>query len=174
MDPPGESLDSRSNGIPFMKHLFGVEHGGIHLFGTDGTGKDILSRTLHAVCTSLALWPIGVLIAFVLALIIGGVSGHCDGWIDGAEQMATDTVHTIQVIPLFMALTAFIPDERSSETRFFFISIILWLIGWLTLARRVRTHLLTERTKDCVLAAQLSGASSCHAIRRHLLLSFTS
>ena len=48
------------------------------------------------------------------------------------------------------------------------------LIGWPTLARRVRTHLLTERNQEYVLAAQLCGASSGHVIRRHLLPSFTS
>jgi len=75
---------------------------------------------------------------------------------------------------LFMALAAFIPDEWSSETRFFFISIILGLVGWPTLARRIRTHLLTERFQEYVLAAELCGASSSHIIRKHLLPSFTS
>ena len=75
---------------------------------------------------------------------------------------------------LFMAIAAFIPDTWSSEMRFFFISIILGLIGWPTLARRIRTHLLAERSQEYVLAAQLCGASSGHIIRRHLLPSFTS
>ncbi|MEO0622650.1 MAG: ABC transporter permease [Pseudomonadota bacterium] len=174
VDLPGESFDFGWRGIAFTTHLFGIEEGGIHIFGTDSTGKDIFSRTLHAIYTSLAVGTIGVFIAFVLALIIGGISGYYGGWIDGFVQMITDAVRTIPVIPLFMALAAFIPDEWSSETRFFFISIILGLIGWPTLARRVRTHLLTERTQDYVLAAQLCGASSGHVIRRHLLPSFTS
>ncbi len=161
-------------GVPFTTHLFDVEEGGIHLFGTDGTGKDIFSRTLHAIYTSLAVGAIGVFIAFVLALVIGGVAGYFGGWIDGVLQMFTDAVRTVPAIPLFMALAAFIPDTWSSETRFFFISCILGLIGWPTLARRVRTHLLTERTQEYVLAAQLCGASSGHVIRRHLLPSFTS
>ena len=37
----------------------------------------------------------------------------------------------------------------------------------------MRTHLLTERTQDYVLAAQLCGASSFHIVTRHLLPSFT-
>ena len=162
------------NGIALTTHLFGVEEGGIHLFGTDGTGKDVFSRTLHAIWTSLAVGTIGVFIAFVLALVIGGVAGYFGGWIDGVLQMITDAVRTVPAIPLFMALAAFAPPEWSSETRFFFISCILGLIGWPTLARRVRTHLLTERTQEYVLAAQLQGASSGHVIRRHLLPSFTS
>ncbi|MDH3668369.1 MAG: ABC transporter permease [Paracoccaceae bacterium] len=174
IDLPGRSFDFTSRGLAFDTHLFGIEEGGIHIFGTDGTGKDVFSRTLHAIWTSLAVGTLGVFIAFVLALIIGGIAGYYGGWIDSILQMVTDAVRTVPQIPLFMALAAFIPDEWSSETRFFFISIILGLVGWPTLARRVRTHLLTERSQEYVLAAQLCGASSSHVIRRHLLPSFTS
>jgi peptide/nickel transport system permease protein len=161
-------------GMTFTTHLFGVDEGKIHLFGTDGTGKDIFSRTLHAINTSMAVGTIGVFIAFVLALIIGGISGYYGGWIDSVLQMGTDAVRTIPAIPLFMALAAFVPDTWSAEQRFFFISLILGFIGWPTLARRVRTHLLSERNQEYVLAAQLCGASAGHIIRRHLLPSFTS
>ncbi len=160
--------------IPAKTHLFGISDGYIHLFGTDATGKDIFSRTLHAIWTSLQVGSIGVFIAFVLALIIGGVSGYYGGWIDSVLQMVTDAVRTVPAIPLFMAIAAFIPQEWSAEMRFFFISLILGLIGWPTLARRVRTHLLTERNQEYVLAAKLCGASSGHIIGRHLLPSFTS
>ncbi len=160
--------------IPGDRHLFGVDEGKIHLFGTDEDGQDIFSRTLHAIWTSLQVGTIGVFIAFVLALIIGGVSGYYGGWLDGLLQMITDAVRTVPAIPLFMAVAAFMPPEMSAEARFFYISIILGFIGWPTLARRVRTHLLTERNQEYVLAAQLCGASSSHVIRRHLLPSFTS
>ena len=160
--------------IPSKTHLFGISDGYIHLFGTDATGKDIFSRTLHAIWTSLQVGSIGVFIAFVLALIIGGVSGYYGGWIDSVLQMVTDAVRTVPAIPLFMAIAAFIPQEWSAEMRFFFISLSLGLIGWPTLARRVRTHLLTERNQEYVLAAKLCGASSGHIIGRHLLPSFTS
>jgi len=166
--------DYRLFGLKGNLHLFGVDKGYIHLFGTDDTGKDIFSRTLHAIYTSLAVGTLGVLISFVLALIIGGIAGYFGGVIDGFVQMVTDAVRTIPIIPLFMAIAAFIPDTWSSETRFFFISIIIGFINWPTLARRVRTHLLVERTQEYVLAAQLCGASPGHVIRRHLLPSFTS
>ena len=161
-------------GMTFTTRLFGVDKGKIHIFGTDSTGKDIYARTLHAINTSLAVGTIGVAIAFVLALIIGGVSGYYGGWIDSVLQMITDAIRTVPAIPLFMAIAAFIPSEWSSEARFFFISILLGFIGWPTLARRVRTHLLTERNQEYVLAAQLCGATPGHIIRKHLLPSFTS
>jgi peptide/nickel transport system permease protein len=160
--------------IPMDTHLFGTQDGFVHVFGTDSSGKDIFSRTFHAIWTSLQVGTIGVLIAFVLALVIGGVSGYYGGWIDSILQMITDAVRTVPAIPLFMAVAAFMPPEMTAEQRFFYISLILGLIGWPTLARRVRTHLLTERNQEYVLAAQLCGASSGHVIRRHLLPSFTS
>ena len=174
LDMPGKTFDFSIKALTFTTHLFGVDKGGIHLFGTDVSGKDIYSRTLHAIYTSLAVGTIGVGIAFVLALVIGGVSGFYGGWIDGLLQMITDAVRTVPAIPLFMALAAFVPDTWSAEARFLFISCILGLIGWPTLARRVRTHLLTERSQEYVLAAELCGASAGHIIRRHLLPSFTS
>ena len=169
-----KGMEYRFLGINFDRHLFGVDKGMMHIFGTDSTGKDIYSRTLTAINTSMAVGTIGVLIAFFLALVIGGVSGYYGGKIDSVLQMVTDTVRTIPNIPLFMALAAFIPDTWSSEERFFFISLVLGLIGWTTLARRIRTHLLSERNQEYVLAAQLCGASPSHVIRRHLLPSFTS
>ncbi|WP_347833105.1 ABC transporter permease [uncultured Planktomarina sp.] len=162
--------------IPMDTHLFGMEDADkkIHIFGTDSSGKDIFSRTLHAIFTSLQVGTLGVLISFVLALVIGGVSGYYGGRLDSVIQMVTDAVRTIPAIPLVMSVAAFVPSEWTAEQRFFMIAIILGLIGWPTLARRVRTHLLTERNQEYVLAAQLCGASSSHIIRRHLLPSFTS
>jgi peptide/nickel transport system permease protein len=173
-DLPGEIFDVDLQALTFKTHLFGTDRGGIHLFGTDGSGKDIYSRTLHAIYTSLAVGSMGVFIAFVLALLIGGIAGYFGGWIDSVLQMITDAIRTVPPIPLFMALAAFMPDEWSAETRFFFIATILGLIGWPTLARRIRTHLLSERSQEYVLAAELCGASSGHIIRKHLLPSFTS
>ena len=174
LDLPGDTFDLRVKALAVETHLFGMDKGKIHLFGTEAAGKDIFSRTMFAIWTSLAVGTIGVFISFVLALIIGGVSGYAGGRIDSLLQMITDAVRTVPAIPLFMALAAMMPDEWSAETRFLFISIILGLIGWPTLARRVRTHLLTERSQEYVLAAELCGASSAHVIRRHLLPSFSS
>ena len=79
---PGEALDISVPGISMDTHLFGVDKGMIHIFGTDSTGKDIYSRTLTAIRTSMAVGTIGVFIAFVMALMIGGIAGYYGGWID--------------------------------------------------------------------------------------------
>jgi peptide/nickel transport system permease protein len=114
LDLPGDVFDVNLQLLKSTTHLFGVDEGQIHIFGTDGPGKDIFSRTLHAIYTSLAVGTIGVFIAFVLALVIGGLSGYYGGWTDSVIQMITDAVRTVPAIPLFMALAAFVPDEWSA------------------------------------------------------------
>ncbi len=171
---PGEALDFRLTVLKMNRHLFGVDKGKVHIFGSDRQKKDLFSRIVFAIRISLSIGAIGVFIAFTLALVIGGTAGYYGGWPDRIIQMITDAVRVVPTIPLFMALAAFVPPEWSSEARFFFISMILGLVGWPTLARRIRTHILAERSQEYILASQLCGARAPHIIRRHLLPSFTS
>lgn len=155
-------------------HLFGVEDGKIHLFGTDEMGRDLFSRLLFANGTSLSIGLFGVLIAFVLALIIGGVAGYYGGWIDYAIQRFTEIVRVIPVIPLYMGLAAAFPKEWSTQQVYFAMSLILGLVGWPTLARRIRGKLLSLRNEDYVIAARLAGAGAARIISHHLLPTFAS
>lgn len=158
------------------RRLFGMaqEEGSIHLFGTDDLGRDIFSRALIATRTSLSIGVIGVLISFVLALIIGGVAGYFGGWVDYGVQRFTEVIRVIPVIPLYMGLAAAFPEEWSSQQVYFAMTLILGFVGWPTLARRIRSKLLTLRHEDYVVAAQLSGATAGRVIGRHLLPAFVS
>lgn len=155
-------------------HLFGLDKGKIHLFGTDELGRDMFSRTMFATGTSLSIGVLGVLVAFVLALIIGGIAGYLGGWIDYVIQRVTEIVRVVPVIPLYMGLAAAFPREWSNIQVYFAMTLIFGLVGWPTLARRVRSHLLSQRSEDYVLAAELAGASANRVITKHLLPSFTS
>ena len=156
------------------RHFFGVEDGQIHIFGTDDLGRDIFTRTLIATRTSLSIGIIGVLIAFVLALIIGGIAGYYGGWIDYVIQRFTEVVRVIPVIPLYMGLAAAFPVDWSSEEVYFAMTLVLGLVGWPTLARRIRGQLLSLREEDYVIAAEVAGATPFRIITRHLLPAFTS
>jgi peptide/nickel transport system permease protein len=155
-------------------HLFGLDKGRVHLFGTDELGRDLFSRTLHATATSLSIGILGVLVAFILALIIGGVAGYFGGLIDYLIQRVTEIVRVIPVIPLYMGLAAAFPKEWSNVQVYFAMTLIFGLIGWPTLSRRIRSHLLGQRGEDYVLAAEVCGASAGRVITKHLLPSFTS
>jgi peptide/nickel transport system permease protein len=155
-------------------HCFGIDKGYIHLFGTDDLGRDLFSRTLFATGTSMSIGVIGVLIAFILALFIGGIAGYTGGWIDYLIQRFTEIVRVIPVIPLYMGLAAAFPKEWSTMQVYFAMTLILGLVGWPTLARRIRGQILTLRNEDYVIAARVAGAGAPRIIGRHLLPAFTS
>ncbi len=156
-------------------HLFGLDgKGKLHLWGTDSLGRDVFSRTLYATRTSLSIGVLGVLISFVLALIIGGVAGYFGGLIDGVIQRVTEVIRVIPVIPLYMGLAAAMPKEWSTSQVYFAMTVILGLFGWPTLARRIRSQLLSIRGEDYVVAARLAGAKPKRIIAQHMLPSFTS
>jgi peptide/nickel transport system permease protein len=156
------------------RHLFGVEEGHLHLLGTDQLGRDILSRLFHATRTSLTIGVVGLFISFFLGLIIGGISGFFGGRIDDAIQRFIEFIRSIPTLPLWMALAAALPREWSPQRVYFTITILLGLLGWTHLARRVRGKLLSLREEDFVVAARIAGSSDTRIIARHLLPSFLS
>jgi peptide/nickel transport system permease protein len=155
-------------------HLFGVDEGHLHLLGTDGLGRDVLSRLFYATRTSLTIGIAGLVIAFVLGLVIGGVSGFFGGAVDDAIQRLIEFIRSVPTLPLWMALAAAVPKEWTAEQVYFTITILLGLLGWTHLARRVRGKLLSRREEEFVVAARLAGSSDARIIARHLLPSFLS
>lgn len=162
--------------IPTDRHLFGLSdpEARIHLWGTDDLGRDVFSRTIYATRTSLSIGVIGVLISFVLALVIGGVAGYAGGVVDSGIQRVTEVVRVVPIIPLYMGLAAAMPKEWSTTQVYFAMTLILGLFGWPTLARRIRSQLLSIRNEDYVVAARLAGARPSRIIGQHMLPSFTS
>lgn len=162
--------------IPTKLHLFGLDDpkAKLHLWGTDDLGRDVLSRTIYATRTSLSIGIMGVLIAFVLALVIGGIAGYAGGWVDNIIQRVTEVVRVVPIIPLYMGLAAAMPKEWSTTEVYFAMTLILGLFGWPTLARRIRSQLLSIRSEDYVVAARLAGARPFRIISQHMLPSFTS
>lgn len=160
--------------FPTDLHLFGVEDGFVHLFGTDGSGLDLFSRVMFATRTSLSIGFFGVLISFVLSLLIGGTSGYFGGRIDTALQAFTDMVRVVPEIPLYMALAAMFPRDWSNQQVYFAMTLVLGLVSWPTLARRIRSYLLGAKEEEYVLAARLSGAGAWRIVTRHLLPGFVS
>ncbi len=162
--------------IPTDRHLIGLQNpdAKIHFWGTDDLGRDVFSRTIYATRTSLSIGVIGVLISFVLALIIGGFAGYFSGLIDNIIQRVTEVIRVVPIIPLYMGLAAAMPKEWSTTQVYFAMTLILGLFGWPTLARRIRSQLLSIRNEDYVVAARLAGARPKRIIGQHMLPSFTS
>ena len=160
--------------IPTRIRLFGVAAGYVALFGTNNLGMDIYSQTLYAARISLSVGLIGVLISFLLGVVLGGVSGYLGGFVDDAIQRLIEFILSLPQLPLWIALSATIPNTWSGIETFFAITIILSFIGWTGLARVVRGRLISMREDDYVMAAKVAGATDRRVILNHLLPGFLS
>jgi peptide/nickel transport system permease protein len=160
------------------RHFLGVKEGkaeeGIFLLGTDIQGRDLFSRLMLATRTSLTIGLVGVALSLFLGVLLGGISGLYGGWLDSVIQRIIEIVRSIPTIPLWMALAAGMPTEWPITRIYFFITLIIALIGWTTMARVVRGRFLALRQEDFVTAAELAGASQLRIIFRHMVPSFLS
>lgn len=157
------------------RHLFGVEQGQIHLMGTDEDGKDVFSRTLHAIWVTISIAIVALVVKLFVSLFVGGVSGYFGGRIDTIMMSITEAVRVIPPIPIYLACAVALSQiDLTPVQRYFAIAVIIGALDFATLGRRLRTHILTERNQDYVLAAQLCGSSTWRIIWRHLIPSFTS
>lgn len=164
-------------------HLFGVDNSALPagqdptqvlLFGADKLGRDLFSRVLIGSQVSLTVPLLGTFLSFILAVIIGGVSGYYGGWIDLVIQRIIEVMSSFPTLPLWMALSAAIPAGVSVVQVFVWITVIMSLLSWPGLARTVRSRFLSLKKEDFVLAARLCGVSDGQIIRRHLVPGFMS
>lgn len=145
-----------------------------YLIGADRLGRDMLSRIIYGTRISMSIGLIGVGMSLVLGILLGGLSGYYGGWIDASVQRIVEFKLAMPTIPIWLGLSAALPQDWPPAWRYFAITVILSLIGWTELARVVRGRFLALRTEDFVVAARLDGCSQMRVIFRHMLPSMVS
>lgn len=164
--------------IPTDIHLLGpsagIEAPPMYLLGADSNGRDLLSRMIHGARVSMSIGLVGVAVAFVLGVGLGGVSGFFGGIVDTFIQRAVEFFMSIPTLPLWLGLAAAVPPGWGPLQRYFAVTVILSMIAWTSLARVVRGRFLSLREEEFVAAARVDGASQPRIIFRHMLPSFSS
>lgn len=162
--------------FPMERHFLTTENPDEHffLFGADRLGRDMLSRTISGTRVSMSIGLIGVSLSLILGLILGGISGFYGGRVDMFIQRIVELVISLPTIPIWLGLSAALPQDWSSLARYFAITVILSLVAWTELARVVRGRFLALRTEDFVTAARLDGGSRKRVIFRHMMPSMVS
>jgi peptide/nickel transport system permease protein len=134
-----------------------------HPFGVDTFGRDQLSRCLQGIQISLALGTVVTVAAFLIGTPLGLFSGYLGGLVDSVVGRVLDVVFAFPSILLALVLVAILGPGVVTA------GIALTIIYIPIVARYVRAAVLSEREREYVLAARISGTSVFRIARRHLL-----
>ena len=134
-----------------------------HLMGTDGLGRDILSRVLYG--TRISLW-IAILIlvtAGIFGTVVGIVAGYAGGFLDNILMRVTDIFMAFPRLILAMAIAAALGPSLTN------VVIAISFGAWTVFARLARSRAIAVREEDFVEAARALGASNLRILFKHIL-----
>ena len=134
-----------------------------HLFGLDELGRDELSRVVWGARVSLRVGFSVVILASLVGVSLGAISGYFGGAMDTLIMRITDVLLSFPGILLAIAMVAVMGPSLNN------VVIALAIIGWVGYARLVRGQVLKVRELEYVTAAKALGAKAPRVILRHVL-----
>lgn len=135
-----------------------------HLFGTDILGRDILSRTIVGLHTTLVI-GLGIAgIAIGIGTPVGLVAGYAGGWLDATLMRLADLARSFPAVMVSLAAIVFFTPVWPHT-----MVLVLGLFVWTLVARVVRGHVAAVVSLEYVEAARALGASDLRIMRTHVL-----
>jgi peptide/nickel transport system permease protein len=147
---------------------------GVHPFGTDDLGQDLLARMLYGGRISLAVGLAAMIVAIVVGTIIGAIAGMARGWVGTGLMWLTDLFLSLPQLPLLLLVIYLFRDALKTVFGpeggiFILIVLVIGGLRWMPVARLVRAQFLSLREKEFVEAARALGASRVRQVVRHIL-----
>jgi peptide/nickel transport system permease protein len=134
-----------------------------HLMGTDGFGRDILSRVVYGTRYSLTLALVVVAINLVLGLVIGAVAGYFGGLVDELIMRIVDILLAFPNIILALCIVGILGPSIQN------LIIALVALGWVGYTRISRGLVLSIKEQVFVSAAKAIGGSHTYIIAQHII-----
>ncbi|KOG91093.1 ABC transporter permease [Streptomyces varsoviensis] len=146
-------------------------------FGIEPTlGRDVFTQLVYGIRTSLLIAAIATLLCVATGVLIGVTAGYIGGRTDYFLGRFIDLLLAFPSQLSFVAFTPvvyslFVSPEKETPTylRVMTLILVLWLLGWMGMARLLRGQVLSLREREFVEAAKVTGASPWRIITKELL-----
>jgi peptide/nickel transport system permease protein len=146
-------------------------------FGTDRIGRNILARTIYGGQISLMIGLLAVVVEVTLGTAIGAAAGYYGGLVDSFLMRITEAMLSIPSLLLLLVMAKFFGGQVGSVVIFgrelsgsvIVIILILGFTSWMSLARIVRSTVLSIKESDYITAARALGAPNRRIIMQHIL-----
>lgn len=133
------------------------------LLGTDAVGRDMLSRLIFGARFSLFIGLVVVGIALTGGIVIGVIAGYFRGWVDTVIMRVMDVILAFPSLLLALVLVAVLGPGLMNAM------IAIAIVLQPHFVRLTRAAVLTERTRDYVVAARLAGAGNTRLMFKTIL-----
>ena len=133
-----------------------------HWFGTDGVGRDLLTRTLAGARVSLLIAVLATAVSCLIGIPWGAVAGYLGGRADQVMMRIVDGMYALPFVLLVILLVALFGRNV------ILLFVALGAVSWLDLARIVRGQTLAAKTEAYVEAARGLGATTAGIVLRHI------
>lgn len=137
--------------------------------GTDGLGRDMLTRIVNGGRVTMTVGAISVVIATILGVLFGGLAGYFGGHLDILIMRIAEIVGGLPFIPFAMILSAVIGTKLDPTQRMYLIMVVLGVLSWVPTCRLVRAQILAQREMEYVTAAKAMGIREGTIVFRHIL-----
>lgn len=143
---------NRQNIIARLKHPLQADRKGhIFILGTDGLGRDVLSRLLYGARVSLVVGLVAVIVGGAIGTLLGMLAGYFGGWTDDVIMRLAD----IQLaLPFILLAIIFLLVLGPGVLN---LILVLGIGQWVTYARIARGQTISQREKEYVEAAKALG-----------------
>ncbi|WAP71261.1 ABC transporter permease [Jiella pelagia] len=134
-----------------------------YLLGTDGLGRDVLSRLIFAMRTSILIAFCGTLIGSTIGTILGFLAAHFRGWVEDAVMLMVDFQAAMPFLIIALAILAFFGNS------FGLFLVVVGFHGWEVYARLTRGLVLQANAQGYAFAIRTLGVHPLRIYVRHVL-----